>query len=195
LSDKPRYVLDACVLYPVVVRDLLLTAAALDLFVPIWSDTIVDEMRRNILADRSDVEPESIDRMIAAMSRTFPGASTSGHERLIETMDNDPKDRHVAAAAVHRKAAAIVTYNVRDFRGSVLATEGIEVVTPPKLLERWLDDDSVLGRRVVEAMAKRKVRPPMTADEVADRIGQQQGFETLAGRLTAALRAEPSRDE
>ena len=42
MSGKPRYVLDACVLYPVVVRDLLLTAAALDLFVPIWSDTIID---------------------------------------------------------------------------------------------------------------------------------------------------------
>ncbi len=181
-------------LYPVVVRDLLLTAAALDLFVPIWSDTIIDEMRRNILADRSEVEPESIDRMIAAMSRTFPEAGGSGHEHMIETMDNDPKDRHVAAA-VHRKATAIVTYNVRDFRGSVLTTEGIEVLTPPKLLERWLDDDSVLARRVVEAMAKRKVRPPMTTDAVVGRIGQQQGFATLASRLTAALSAEPTPDD
>ncbi len=187
MSGKPRYVLDACVLYPVVVRDLLLTAAALDLFEPIWSDTIIDEMRRNILADRPDVEPESIDRMIAAMSRTFPQAGTSGHEPLIDTMDNDPKDRHVAAAAVHRKAAAIVTYNLRDFRGSALAAGGIEVITPPNLLERWLDDDSVLGHRVIEAMAKRKVRPPMNAKEVAGRIGQQQGFAAIADRLTRYL--------
>ena len=93
-------------LYPVVVSDLLLTAAALDLFVPIWSDTIIDEMRRNILADRPDVEPESIDRMIAAM-------------------------------------------------------------------------------------AGRKVRPPLTAQDVAGRIGQQQGFAAVGDRLRAALRDVP----
>jgi hypothetical protein len=45
-------------------------------------DTIIDEMRRNTLADRSDIEPESIDRMIAAMSRTFPGAGTEQQPAL-----------------------------------------------------------------------------------------------------------------
>jgi predicted nucleic acid-binding protein len=193
LSGKLRYVLDACVLYPVVVRDLLLTAAALDLFVPLWSDTIIDEMRRNILADKADVEPDAIDRMIAAMSRTFPKAGTGGHELLVETMDNDPKDRHVAAAALHRTATAIVTYNVRDFRGSVLAASGIEIVTPPKLLERWLNDDRVLTRRVIEAMAARKVRPTLTAQEVAGRICHQRGFAAIGDRLSAALLDEPER--
>ena len=93
-------------------------------------------MRRNILADRSDVEAASIDRIIGAMTRTFAEAAVSGCEHLIDTINNDAKDRHVAALAVHRTATAIVTYNVRDFRGSALPNVGVEIVTPPKLVEQ-----------------------------------------------------------
>lgn len=195
MSDDDFYVLDACVLYPVIVRDLLLTAAALAMFTPIWSDQIIDEMRRNILADRPDVEPQSIDRMIAAMSGTFPDANTTGYEHLIETLDNDPKDRHVSAAAVHRQATGIVTYNVRDFRGFVLPSEGIQILTPPELVQRWLEDDIELTRRVVTAMAKRKVRPPVTAEDVLGRLARQTGFATVAERLAAEFSNGPNPNE
>ena len=35
-------------------------------------------------------------------------------------MDNHPKDRHVAAAAVQIGTVAVVTYNVRDFDSELL---------------------------------------------------------------------------
>ena len=47
----PVYVLDAGVLYPVVLRDLLLTLGALDALEPRWTESILDEMTRNVLAD------------------------------------------------------------------------------------------------------------------------------------------------
>ena len=43
--------LDACVLYPVGVRDLLLCVAERRVFVPYWSAEILDEVERNIVND------------------------------------------------------------------------------------------------------------------------------------------------
>jgi len=104
----PVYVLDACVLYPVVLRDLLPTLAALDAFEPRWSESIIDEMRRNVLADRPDIEPAQFDaRSVSAMRRAFPAAAVEGYAHLIDAMDNHPKDRHVAAVAVHIGASAV----------------------------------------------------------------------------------------
>ena len=51
-------VLDAWVLYPPSLRDLLLTVAALDAFDVGWSERIFEELRRNVLADNPDVDPD-----------------------------------------------------------------------------------------------------------------------------------------
>ena len=117
----PVYVLDACVLYPVVLRDLLLTLATLDAFEPRWTDAILDEMTRNVLADHPSIDQAQFHtRSVGAMRRAFPSASVEEYEHLIDQMDNHPKDRHVAAAAVHVGASALVTYNVRDFDSELL---------------------------------------------------------------------------
>jgi hypothetical protein len=52
---------------------------------------------------------------VRTMERAFPDAMVAGHEALIPSMANDPKDRHVLAAAVRGRADVIVTSNVRDF--------------------------------------------------------------------------------
>lgn len=150
-----RYVLDACVLYPVVVRDLLLTT--FDLFEPLWSAEIIDEMRRNVLADYPSIDVDAIDRnLIGPMTRTFPNASITGYEALVDSMDNQAKDRHVATAARHAKSDAIVTYNVRDFRGQALIDADIEIITPPDLVARWLSEEPTVVALAVERMAQRK---------------------------------------
>ena len=54
-------------------------------------------------------------------------------------MTNEPKDRHVLAAAVRSHSELIVTYNRRDFRNSSVEQFDIEVQGPSTLL-RGLDD-------------------------------------------------------
>ncbi|MCZ4088670.1 PIN domain-containing protein [Sinorhizobium psoraleae] len=49
------------------------------------------------------------------MEEAFPDASVEGWEEIEPDMRNDPKDRHVVAAAVAAEATVIVTSNVRDF--------------------------------------------------------------------------------
>ncbi len=90
----PVYVLDACVLYPVVLRDLLLSLAALDAFEPRWTEAILDEMTRNVLADHPGIDPAQFDaRLVGAMRQAFPVASVEGYEHVIDAMDNHQKDR------------------------------------------------------------------------------------------------------
>jgi len=86
-------------------------------------------MTRNVLADRPDIDPAQFgERAIGAVGGAFPAASADGYEHLIGDMDNHPKDRHAAAAAVHIGAAALVTYNVCDFDSELLRQRGIAVV-------------------------------------------------------------------
>ena len=85
-------VLDACVLYPPSLRDLLLTLAALDAFDVRWSDDILDEVGRNVVADHPDVDEERfVEHTIGAMRATFPEASVPVPPELVETLDNDPE--------------------------------------------------------------------------------------------------------
>jgi predicted nucleic acid-binding protein len=134
-------VLDACVLYPPSLRDLLLTLAALDAFDVRWSDEILDEVTRNVLADLPDIEEARfVEQTIGAMRRAFPEAPADAPAELVEKLDNDPKDRHVAATALAARADAIVTLNVTDFESQVLGNAGVEVLTPGALVGRLLDD-------------------------------------------------------
>lgn len=180
----PVYVLDACVLYPVVLRDLLLTLAALDAFEPRWTEAVIDEMTRNVFVDHPGIDPAQFEaRVLGAMRRAFPAASVEGYEHLIDRMDNHPKDRHVAAAAVHVGAAALVTYNVRDFDSELLRQHGIAIVTPPELVGQLIDDEPSVVALAVRAMAARKKRPPVSPTEVVAAIVRQQGFGALEDSL------------
>jgi len=53
---------------------------------------------------------------------------------LLPAMTNDEKDRHVAAAAAHCKAASIVTFNLRHFRSEHLSVWGVQALHPQTFL-------------------------------------------------------------
>jgi hypothetical protein len=82
-------VLDACVLYPPSLRDLLLTLAALDAFDIRWSKTILEELRRNVVADNPQVVAARFsDHTLAEMRRHFPEAMVTVSQAEIDRLDN-----------------------------------------------------------------------------------------------------------
>ena len=126
-------VLDANVLYPQWLRDIMLTLAAFGYYEPRWSDRIIDEMRRNVLADHPDIDPDRFDAVtIAALRGTFPNAWIPTEDDLVERMDNAPEDRHVLAAAVIAEANVIVTSNVDDLTGSRHVASGDLAIEPQR---------------------------------------------------------------
>lgn len=108
-----RAFLDTCVLYPAYLCDTLLRLAEAGAYRPLWSADVLTELRRNLI--EKGIAADKVDYRIGQMRETFPGAVVAGYESLIEAMTNDPKDRHVLAAAVRASAEVIVTFNTGDF--------------------------------------------------------------------------------
>ena len=114
----PRLValLDANVLYPARVRDLLIRLAIAGLYQARWSEQILDECFDNLLGNRPDLTDEQLARARQLMTTALPDATVAGYEDRIEENDlPDPDDRHVLAAAVTAGASLLVTNNLGDF--------------------------------------------------------------------------------
>lgn len=165
-------VLDACVLYPVGVRDLLLSVAERGVYVPRWTPTILDEMAKNIVED-GRATMDQVTAMRAQMERAFPDAAVRGYEPLVAAMTNHPKDRHVLAAAVRADIGLIVTDDVDGFDEAARAPYEIDVQTADEFLSYALDHDppSVIG--AVQAMATKRRRPPVTARQLVMSLSER----------------------
>jgi hypothetical protein len=85
---------DANVLFPFEVRDILMVAARTSAFAVYWTDAILDETTRNLIA-KGLTTPENMARMVATMKALYPEATIplADYEGLINVMTNDPGDR------------------------------------------------------------------------------------------------------
>lgn len=156
-------VLDACVLLPASVRDTLLRLAETPrLYIPKWSDGVLTELRRN-LELRWNLPPKKIAHLTSQLSRHFPEACIEPDEKLILRMTNDPKDRHVLAAAVKGKAEVIVTFNLKDFPPAALRKWKIRAEHPDAFLCRLYsaDPQAVVSRLREQASAIGRTLPEL----------------------------------
>jgi predicted nucleic acid-binding protein len=172
-----RAVLDADVLYPLPLRDTLLSAATAGCFQPAWSAEILDEAIRNLIAD-GRIEPAGAEALQRNLDRHFEDALTLNYRRFVARMPNHPKDRHVAACAVAAGASLIVTSNVRDFAP---LPGGIAAMTPDDFLLRLLAETPDLLRAALDAQSARLKRRPMDVATILERLS------IVAPRFVAAF--------
>ena len=178
-------VLDANVLIPAAPRDTLLRAAERGLYQPRWSDAILDEVERNLVENGLTSADDASD-LIAVMRDVFPEALVSEFDDLIDMMPNNPKDRHVLAAAVYAHADIIVTENLRDFGDDVLAPYAITALSIDEFLVTLWDRSPKAMTHIVREQAADLDFPPMTPDEL---------LEVLASwALTFTSRVRPQLD-
>jgi predicted nucleic acid-binding protein len=152
--------LDACVLYPAYLCDTLLRLAEADVYRPLWSADILTELRRNVIG--AGIPVDRVDRRISNMRRHFPDAAVTGYEHLADGMTNDPKDRHVLAAAVRANAEVIVTFNLRDFPEPALKPYDVTAIHPDDFLLDQLDLHPALVVEVLQEQAASYRREPTT---------------------------------
>ena len=161
--------------------DTLLRLAEAEAYRPLWSTDILTELRRNVI--EAGIPADRIDRRIANMCRSFPDATVAGYESLVDGMTNDPKDRHVLAAAVRANAEVIVTFNTRDFPEPALKTFDVLAVAPDDFLLDQLDLYPGLTLDVLEQQAASYRREPTTIAELLPLLER-----TGLPRFTAEIR-------
>lgn len=127
-----KAVLDACVLFPTVLRQILIGAADLGAYQPIWSPRILEEWHR-AAARLGGAEGEIAKGEIASLRQSWPGASVPGAEDA-DLWLPDPDDVHVLATAIAANAPLIVTRNLKDFPRRVTQAHGINAGHPDPFL-------------------------------------------------------------
>ncbi len=129
-----KALLDTCVIYPTVMRQMLLGAARAGAFTPLWSARIIEEWQRAVVK----LGPDGIAQAgaeAALMGAAWPGAEVTWPPSLEARLWlPDPADTHVLAAAIAGSADIIVTLNAKDFPRQILAEEGLSRTDPDALL-------------------------------------------------------------
>lgn len=164
--------LDASVLHPWVVCELLLRLAERGLYRPAWSAKILDELVES-LTERKPEHAERFQRR-EHMEAAFAEAMTPQPERFLSVVPEevDAGDRHVVAAAFAARADVIVTDNVRHFAPDRLAESGFLVQSADEFLvhQWWLDPQGIA--EILTAMAEATRRPPLTIEQVLDSLAR-----------------------
>ena len=158
--------LDANVLYPAFLRDVLMWLSHESVYNARFTDDIHDEWTRNVLLNNTGVTPAQVARTRRLMNSFDADALVTGYSHLIPTLHlPDPDDRHVLAAAIYAGVSTIVTFNLRDFPDVVLSDYAITAMPPDDFLCLLFAQkrDAVLDRlrRHRESLS----RPARTPDE------------------------------
>ena len=163
--------LDANVLYPAPIRDLLLHLADTGLYYPKWTNEIHEEWMHNLLLNPPDLKPSSLKAAKRAMNLAFPDADIKGFFHRIEELqlpDND--DRHVLAAAIQAKADFIITFNVKDFPEKYLASFTVKSIHPDDFIVELIHQDKEAALKAFNNQVANLKHPSMTKEEVLNSL-------------------------
>jgi predicted nucleic acid-binding protein len=179
-------VLDACVLYPAPLRDLLLSLASGELFGARWTSFIQAEWVRNLAIKRPDLTLDVLNRTVAMMNSAIEDCLVEDFAWLIDSLAlPDPDDRHVLAAAIVGHADAIVTFNLKDFPEQAIRAHGIDILHPDDFLIAQYDLDPIRVLGIVKLLRSRLRKPPISADELIATY-EQQGLAQFCEKLRQA---------
>ncbi|MFU8823132.1 RSP_2648 family PIN domain-containing protein [Yoonia sp.] len=150
-----RVLVDACVLYPTVMREVILGCAAQGLFAPRWSARVLEEWAR-AAGKLGPAEEVWARGEIAALAARFPDAIVrydSGIEARFWLPDSG--DVHVLAAAVAGSCDAILTMNAKDFPRNILDDEGLARLDPDGfMLDLWRDHPDTVAKVAFSVLAE-----------------------------------------
>lgn len=153
-------VLDSCVLYDSLIRDLLLCIAEKELYRPVWSNEICNEVERNLI---KKIGSEKANNLIKTINQAFPEAMDLNNSENIDLKNTNiaPKDRHVVCTAICSNSQVILTYNMQDFPQGDLKQFSIEVQTPDEFLINILNLSYKRVLNIYEEMESLYANPPI----------------------------------
>ncbi len=150
-----RVLLDACVLFPTVMREVLLGVAAKGVFTPLWSDRILEEWARAVAAKLPE-RAEAARVEIALLRAKWPDAGVNVDVSITDSIHlPDPNDAHVLAAAICGNAETLVTLNLSDFPTRTLSGHDIIRRDPDGLLLEFFQENPELVLDTAETVRQK----------------------------------------
>lgn len=146
-----RLLLDTCVLYPTVMREMLLGAAKAGFYEARWSGRILEEWARAAQKLGPDGAAQALVE-IAQIADAFPKSKVEEQVQTKRLWLPDPDDVHVLVAAIAGSCDGIVTVNAKDFPRDILADEGLFRSDPDGLLCRFHDEAPERIQTVADAV-------------------------------------------
>jgi PIN domain len=181
MEETLRAFLDASVLYPVSLRQLLMRLALEGLYQPKWSAAVHDEWIRSVLRDNPHIPAARLNALRDAMDERIDDAVVTGYEHLIGTLTlPDQNDRHVLAAAIAGEAHVIVTRNLRDFPDRALAPHGIRAIHPDRFFRNFLEVAPADFVAVVRDQQASLTKPPVPMRDLLNLFERLDLAETVA---------------
>ena len=147
-----KIVFDTCILYPTFLRKVLLRIATRKLFLPVWSNSILDEWRY-VVSKLGSVQKDQVGSEIALLKHQWAESLYLIESSKIDDLWlPDLNDVHVLATAIISKSDIILTLNNKDFPKSILSKYSIGRFTPDELLKQlWSRYPDVISNEIMEA--------------------------------------------
>lgn len=150
-----KIVIDTCVLYPTVMREIVLGVAKRGMFQPVWSGRILEEWARAAVKLGPTGEAQARSE-IALLRANWPAAQADAAPHIEARLWlPDENDIHVLATAVSTSSDAIMTLNAKDFPRAALAEEGLSRLDPDGYLHRiWQEDPEPVSQVASDVLAE-----------------------------------------
>ena len=147
-----KYLADTCVLFPTVMRTLLLEAAKSKNDEVFWSEKILSEWSSSA-KKLGELGQLQADAEISILKANWQNSIIDFSLELEESLYlPDLNDRHVLAAAIAGKCDAIITLNNKDFPKQILDQYGLKRVDPDHLILDYLKDDDTMIIEIVKCL-------------------------------------------
>lgn len=139
-------------LYPTVMRQILLGLAGAGLFKPIWSPQILGEWNRAAVRNHPD-QVDIVAGEIAVCEGFWPDSNVAPDPAVSDRLTlPDPDDTHVLATAIASGSPLIVTLNLKDFPRRILAGKGVVAQHPDAFARAFMDGNEDAVRLAVETV-------------------------------------------
>ena len=178
-------VLDADVLVPILSCDLLLSTFDADLYRPVVTATILDELERNLVEHFAQIDPAALRGRVAQVAAALSHHThAEGDVTAAAVATVNRKDRHVVATALAQSADLVVS-NDRRLRREINALGArLRAVTGDKFAQRLLVDQPNGIDAVIDALTAKRMRRPVTRNELIDQLAGN--FPRFAAKLHRA---------
>lgn len=193
-------VLDANVLIPARLSDILFDLALEGLYQPFWQTEIEREFKKNWLALLQKKYPGTkltsvaADRRLNAFRHAAPEYLIEGHKAKAITTNIpkkvDAKDRHVAAAGLVLQRASrddatarvvIISANVKDLAVSDMGKLGVSVQRPGVFIDQLYAEHPRMVARAIQRVVNSLSKPPYFKHDVIGVLRAHHAVATADG--------------